>query len=534
VITPQRHSHPRRALIAGAVLAGSVLALSVFATPSSAQQSPVSFAYLRGTDTLAYETVTPGDGVVKGVLSYRGQPRIEWEQTRTPLRLTLSVFAAGSAADAAPLQVASFVARGDSMAAEIGARGAMRPQLFPSKAGAVPLVNSSLLHAALLTVVARETQRSTLPVFLTSGAQTLDAAITVADDSTVITIAGMSTHVVWQHGVPLEVRVPAQNLRAVRLAAPPAPVKAARVSYDAPADDPYRSEHVTIPTPRGYSLAGTLTLPGQTTGPVPVAITISGSGPQDRDSRIAIVPGYAPFRDIADTLGRRGIAVLRFDDRGVGESGGKGAARDTATSEDFADDVLSVADYVRTRRELDATRIALIGHSEGGLIAPVAAVKDPRIHAVVLVAGPAYRGRRILESQNENLIRSAPNLTETQRDSLRRTVPGALDSLARSNRWMHYFLTADPLVMARRVKQPVLILQGDTDQQITPEQADQLASALRAAGNRAVTVQRFPDTNHLLLHDPSGAPQGYATLPVTRVRPEVLGALADWLVQVTR
>jgi alpha-beta hydrolase superfamily lysophospholipase len=263
---------------------------------------------------------------------------------------------------------------------------------------------------------------------------------------------------------------------------------------------------------------------------VPVVVTISGSGPQERDSRLSVVKGYMPFREIADTLGRRGIAVLRYDDRGVGESGGRGALRDTATSADFADDVLSVVQYLRTRSDVDGARIALAGHSEGGLIAPLAAAKDPSIGAVVLIAGPAYNGRRILEYQNDIGIKAAPGLTTTQRDSIRARVPAALDSIARSSRWMRYFMSEDPLVTARQLKQPVLILQGDTDMQVTPEQADTLARVIRGAGNRSVTMRRFPATNHLLLNDPSGSPFGYGKLTDVRVRREVLGALADWLV----
>jgi uncharacterized protein len=523
----------RRPLCWLAAVAVAPLA-SMMPAPMHAQATPVTFVYLLGADTLATEVVTPGDGVVKGVLAYRGQPRIEWEQERTPLRLTLNVFAVGSATDAPPMQVASFVPRGDSMVIEVGARGAMRPQTVGMRAGAVPLINSSLLHSALLSQLARETGRTTLPVVLTQGAQALDATITQRGDTTTMTMSGMALHIVWGDGVPVSVSVPAQNLRAVRATGPVSAPVSKPVNYDAPPSAPYTSERVTVPTPRGYALVGTLTRPRGATGRVPVVITISGSGPQDRDSRLAGIRDYAPFRDIADTLGRRGIAVLRYDDRGVGESGGAGAVRDTATSEDFADDVLSVVQYLRTRADIDGARVALAGHSEGGLIAPIAAVKDPRIRAVVLLAGTAYDGRRILEFQNENGIRSAPMLSETQRDSLRRTVPGVLDSLQRTNRWMRYFMTTDPLAMARRVKQPVLILQGETDQQVTPEQADSLALAMRRAGNRAVTVQRFPATNHLLLADPNGAPAGYAALTDTKVRPEVLGALADWLVRTLR
>ncbi|MCZ8206023.1 alpha/beta fold hydrolase [Gemmatimonas sp.] len=497
-----------------------------------AQQAPVTFVYLRGTDTIATETVVPGDGVVKGSLAYRGQPRVEWEQLRTPLRLTLTVFAAGSAADAAPVQIASFAPRGDSMAVEVGMRGAMRPQMVAIRPGAVALLNSSLMHSALLTQLARETARTVLPVVLAQGAQAFDATITRQGDTTTMAMAGMAIMIIGRDGIPDEVRVPMQNLRAVRAGGPVSLAPAAPISYDAPANAPYTSEHVIIPTPRGYTLAGTLTKPNVARGSVPVLVTISGSGPQDRDSRLPGIRDYAPFRDIADTLGRRGIAVLRYDDRGVGESGGR-ASRDSATSEDFADDVLSVVQYLRSRPDVDGTRIVLAGHSEGGLIAPLAAVKDARIRAIALLAGPAITGRKVLEYQNENGIRAAP-VTEAQRDSLRRTVPAALDSLQRTNRWMRYFMTTDPLVTARRVTQPVLVLQGDTDMQVTPEQAETLAAALRGAGNRAVTLRRFPATNHLFLTDSSGSPTGYAALTDTKVRAEVLGALVEWTLRVTR
>ncbi|WP_053333562.1 alpha/beta hydrolase family protein [Gemmatimonas phototrophica] len=510
-----------------------VVAGLMLSSVANAQGGPVSFVYLRGADTLGTEQITPGNGVVRGVLQYRGQPRVEWEQVRTPLRLTLNVFAPGSAADAAPVQVASFAPQGDTLQVEVGTRGAMRPQRVPMRAGAVPLINNSLLHSALLTQLARETDRSTLPVILTQGAQTLDAIMERRGDTTTMTMAGMALHIVWADGAPVSVTVPAQNLRAVRAGAPIAVPPAAAVNYDAPANAPYTSEHVTIPTSRGYTLAGTLTRPKGVTGKVPVLVTVSGSGPQDRDSRIAIVKDYAPFRDIADTLGRRGIAVLRYDDRGVGQSGGR-SSRDSATSADFADDMLSAVQFLRTRPDVDGARITVAGHSEGGIIAPLVAVKDPLVKAVAILAGPAYDGRRILLYQNDLGIKAAPGLSESQRDSLRRTVPASLDSLQRTNRWMRYFMTTDPLVTARAVKQPVLILQGDTDMQVTPEQADTLAATMKAAGNRNITMKRFPATNHLFLADPSGAPQGYATLKDTHVRRDVLGTLADWVVRVSR
>jgi len=527
-----------------ALLVLAVLALAlgvVFPSVMQGQSAPApwNYVYLLGSDTLATEQIAIQSDKATGVLQYRNQPRVEWLHAMTDGRfgaLTLKVFAPGAAADAAPVQEFVFTPSGDSVIVSITQGGRSQQQVARSKPGALPVMGRSVLHTVLLTAEARRLQRTTAPMFMTSGGQTMDASFAFRGDSSSTTLAGLSIDAVWADGVPAVVSVPAQNLRAVRVmsAAPTLPSTAERISYVAPEGAPYVAEDVVIPTPRGYSLAGTLTRPRGARGPVPVVVTISGSGPQERDSRIASVRGYAPFRDFADTLGRRGIAVLRYDDRGVGASGGRGALRDTATSADFADDVLSVLAYLRTRADVDSTRMVLMGHSEGGLIAPIAAVADVRVRALVLLAGPAYNGRRILEYQNGLGIAAAPGLSDRQRDSLRATVPAALDSLARNNRWMGYFMATDPLVTARRLRQPVLIVQGNTDMQVTPEQADTLASVMRAAGNRQVTLRRFPNTNHLLLDDPSGAPQGYGRLTNVRVRNEVLGTVADWLVQTLR
>ncbi len=525
---------PSRRRVLLVIAAFGVAAGIVAARTAHAQATPVTFVYLRGTDTLGTETITPGNGVVRGVLQYRGQPRLEWEQGRTPLRLTLNVFAPGSAPDAAPMQVASFAPRGDSMSIEVGMRGAMRPQSVPMRAGAVPFINNSLLHSALLTQLARELGVSTLPLVLTQGGQTIDATIERRGDTTTMTVAGMAMRIVWADGAPAIVDVPAQNLRAIRAGAPaprppaaPTTTKPTASTYDAPANAPYTSQAVSIPTPRGYTLAGTLTMPKNARGKVPVVVTISGSGPQERDSRIATVPGYAIFRDIADTLSRRGIAVLRYDDRGVGESGGRPSAVN-GTSADWADDARSVVTMLRARADIDGQRIALVGHSEGGIIAPMVAASDALLRAVALLAGPAYAGRRISLFQNRQALDATPALTPAQRDSIMAKVPAMLDTV--SQPWTKFWLAYDPLPTAQRVKQPVLILQGDSDMQVTPEQADTLATALRRAGNRAVTLKRFPATNHLFLADASGAPQGYGALKDVHVRRDVLGTLADWLV----
>ncbi len=525
-----------------ALALGALLATTVFATSLRAQAAPVyHFVYLRSIDTLGTEVVTPGPSSIVGLLTMRGAPVIRWEQQHVntmPGRLTLSIFAPGAPTTGLPTQNIVVNMVGDSAKLTISANGTTSEQALLSASGAVALVGNSVLHSALMADHARGAKKGSLPVFLTNGGRTMTATVTEQGDTTVFSIAGMDVRILWDpNGGPRDIAIPAQNLRVVRTTAAAAGASAAApIDYGAPANAPYTSEDVVIPTPRGYTLAGTLTRPkrqGTAATKVPVVITISGSGPQDRDSRISIVPNYAPFRDIADTLGRRGIAVLRFDDRGVGASGGA-SSRAKATSADFADDVSAVVAYLRTRPDIDRTRIALAGHSEGGFIAPMVAANDPTVRAIALLAGPAYAGRRVLEFQNENAIKAATQLTEAQRDSIRRTVPHGLDSLAAANSWMGFFMRTEPAAALRRVKQPTLVLQGDTDQQVTPEQADSIATVLKGSGNNRVTVRHFPATNHLFLADPSGAPAGYTTLKDTRVRREVLGTLADWMVQVMK
>jgi hypothetical protein len=216
--------------------------------------------------------------------------------------------------------------------------------------------------------------------------------------------------------------------------------------------------------------------------------------------------------------------VLRLDDRTVGSSGGK-----LGTSADYADDIRAAVAYLRTRPDIDGDRIALLGHSEGGMIAPMVAATDPRLKGIVLMAGPGSTGSDIIHYQQRNAIERDTTVPARARDSLLRVAAVSLDSIARTSAWLQFFLHYDPLPTARRVKVPVLILQGATDHQVTPEQAESLAAAFRAGGNGDVTVRLFAGLNHLFVPDPSGQPAGYATLKSSRVSAEVLGTLADWL-----
>jgi len=313
-----------------------------------------------------------------------------------------------------------------------------------------------------------------------------------------------------------------------------APRVADKPDYSPPDDAPYTAIEVTVPTPMGHTLAGTLTMPKNASRVhrVGAVVTITGSGPQERDEYLGL-QGYRPFRQYADSLGRRGIAVLRMDDRGVGASKGtfKGA-----TSADFGEDIRAGLAYLRTRPEIDPRRLAVLGHSEGALIAPIVAAKEPDLRAIVLLAGIARPGRGTLAAQLKNLINHNAELTEIQKDSATLTIPATMDKLAAADPWMDFFLKYDPSATARHLSKPaVLILTGANDQQADPTQVPEWAAAFRQSGNRDVTAKVLPGLNHLFVVDADGFPLGYAKLPPpVRVNSQAVGVIADWLAQRLR
>lgn len=349
----------------------------------------------------------------------------------------------------------------------------------------------------------------------------------------------------------------------------------------APAEEPRRPQEPTGPLPydvqevtyaspiAGITLAGTLTLP-RTPGPHPAALLISGSGPQDRDETLL---GHKPFLVLADHLTRRGIAVLRVDDRGVGASEGDFAAAD---SRDFASDAEAGVRFLAGRPEVDAGAVGLIGHSEGGLVAPMVAAESDDVSWIVLLAGPGIPGDSILYLQGALIARAsgAPEeavranaatqrkmfsvLEATPDDSVARgrleallaetleTSPGAAAMTPEQRRatavqqarqvatpWFRFFLSHDPRPVLRRVDVPVLALNGQLDLQVPPrENLAAIAGALREGGNTRVTAHELPGLNHLFQTATTGAPQEYARIEET-MSPAVLELVADWILGTT-
>jgi fermentation-respiration switch protein FrsA (DUF1100 family) len=362
-----------------------------------------------------------------------------------------------------------------------------------------------------------------------------------------------------QAGIEIPVDLELVDAEAVK---PPARPQEPQPPY------PYREREVTIENEgAGLTLAGTLTYPADG-GPFAAALLISGSGQQDRDESVF---GHRPFLVLADYLTRRGIAVLRVDDRGVGGSTGDA---ENATTEDFVGDVLACVTHLRGCAEIDPERIGLIGHSEGGLIAPMAAVQSPDIAFIVLMAGPGLPGDEILARQSELIIKASGlggdlaarqralqerifALLKSERDStalapeLRALLAEELAAQDEEQRaatglseagldaqvatltspWMRFFLAHDPRPVLARVTCPVLAIGGELDLQVPArENLAAIEQALHSGGNTDVTVKELPGLNHLFQTAQTGLPQEYSQIEET-IAPEALALMGDWIVE---
>ncbi len=298
---------------------------------------------------------------------------------------------------------------------------------------------------------------------------------------------------------------------------------------------PYTAEEVRVVTKNGYQLAGTLTLPINFPRPLPAVVLITGSHPQNRDMVGSIkdpIGRYRPFRQIADVLSSRGIAVLRMDDRGVGCSEGGDIAN--ATIPERADDIKAGIRYLKNRNEVDAERIGLLGLSEGANIGPMIAASDPSIRAVVMMAPTASNGYKIEEYQRRLMIDERSDLTDAQKKRvLEKSMRGLDDALARGEGgpWFRSYLAYMPLPTAKKVSCPALILHGDKDAHVPVEHSRLLAKVMRSSGNDDVTLVIFNDHNHLFLEDPNGNISGYADLlqHTNQLSENVLSTITEWL-----
>ncbi|MCE9602249.1 MAG: alpha/beta fold hydrolase [Gemmatimonadetes bacterium] len=506
-----------------------LIVASCIARPAQAAGGAFVMTALR--DTIAVERYERTGDRLEGVLLFK-LARLRFDYTLgfgaqgEVVRMTNAVRPASAALATAPTQSATLEWRGDSVHVEVQPG---KPEHLATQRGSVPYLNPSM---ALLELIVQQARRADppkpgVPVFAVAGGRTFEMQVEFpSSDSARVKIGAVEFLLrIDREARLLSGSVPTQSVEFTRAESlPEGLLSIAPQDYSAPVGAPYTTESVKIPTRAGHTLAGTLAWPTRP-GKQPAVLLVSGSGPQDRDESIALVPGFRPFRQIADTLARRGIAVLRLDDRGVGESGG---VFGTATTQDFADDAEDAMRWLKTLHDIDSTRVAIVGHSEGGIIAPMVAARGTRLAAMALMAGPAWTGRRIVHEQNR--YAATKSLSGAVLDSVMRSADAAVDSIGREQRWYGFFLAHDPLAVARQLRTPpVLLLQGETDRQVTPGQADELAAAFKQAGNKDVTVKKLAATNHLFLSDPSGDPQGYTALQKRALEPGTLGVLADWL-----
>jgi uncharacterized protein len=281
---------------------------------------------------------------------------------------------------------------------------------------------------------------------------------------------------------------------------------------------------------------------------------------------------HKPFLVLADHLSRRGIAVLRVDDRGIGGSTG---SIKTSTSDDFAGDVLAGLAFLKGRKEIDGKKLGLIGHSEGGIIAPIAATRSKDVAFIVLMAGTGLPGTQILEAQGQLILKAAGSsesemkferdaqnrlidiiaqekdekvaqsklatalkeiraaMSDSDRQALANSPGGLSDAAvdAFNNAWFRYFLTYDPRPTLRRVRCPVLAINGEKDLQVpAKENLAQIEKALKAGGNRNVKTVELPGLNHLFQPCKTGSPSEYGTIETT-IAPEALKTIGDWILE---
>ena len=330
---------------------------------------------------------------------------------------------------------------------------------------------------------------------------------------------------------------------------------------------PYYSEDVVFENKKAdIQLAGTLTLPDQKGCNYPAVILITGSGPQNRDEEIM---GHKPFLVWSDYLTRKGIAVLRFDDRGTFAS--KGNFK-TATTLDFATDVEAAVSYLLTRKEINKKKIGLMGHSEGGIIAPIVAAESKDVSFIVLLAGTGISGDQLLLLQQE-LIGKASGISDADLQKTKKINEGAFDIITKSNDpatlkpelakylkqalkadttfkapkgmtedqfievqleqttspWMVYFINHDPAVTLQKVKCPVLAVNGSKDLQVPPKvNLEAIKAALEKGGNKKVTVKELPGLNHLFQECTTGSPDEYFKIEQT-ISPVALDVVTKWM-----
>jgi len=331
--------------------------------------------------------------------------------------------------------------------------------------------------------------------------------------------------------------------RLVRLSVPSQSLEVARedvasaasrmTSFSIPGDESVRI------AANGFTLAASVTRPATPARLMPAVVLIGGSGPADRDSMVAGIPIIG---QMAEALAEAGFLVVRYDKRGIGQSGGR---PETATLADYADDARAVVDYLRkARKDVDDDRIAVVGHSEGAWVALQLGAATRDVKALVLVAGASGTGGSLVLEQQQHLLEvmKVPDADRKAKAELQAKIhaaatgQGTWEGVPLSLRqqadtpWFASFLGFDPARPMKDTRQPILIVQGELDTQVAPRHAEALAALARARRREApVDVVKVPGVNHLLVPAKTGEVSEYGSLEVKQVSPAVTTPIADWL-----
>jgi alpha-beta hydrolase superfamily lysophospholipase len=327
----------------------------------------------------------------------------------------------------------------------------------------------------------------------------------------------------------LRISVPSQSLEVIREDI--ASVAVRHVPVRRPGDQTVRIPSV------GFSLGATVSKPDATAERMPVVILVGGSGQTDRDETAF---GLPIFGQLANALADAGWIVIRYDNRGIGQSGGRAEAAELA---DYAEDLKAVVKYARNRRDVDKKRVAVVGHSEGAAIAMLAA-RDDSIAALALLGAMAVTGAELNLWQVQHGL-EASKVPEAERQktiALQKSIQTAVltdkgwEAIPPQYRdqantpWFRSFLSFNPEVAMKRVRQPVLVLQGLLDMQVPPLNADRFEQMVpRLKRKQPMTVVRVPGVNHLLVPAKTGETSEYSTLMDARISPAIVEALVSWL-----
>jgi uncharacterized protein len=408
-------------------------------------------------------------------------------------------------------------------------------------------------YEALAAQLASAQPGATLRLYVAPQAEiamTLDAASTERVQSPGRTFEARRHAVTFQNpGGPLKADIWTDGPRLMRLAIPAVSLEVVREDVASVAvrqTSVYRPNDEDVRMPgNGFNLAGTVSKPAAAPPAVqgkparlPAIVLVAGSGSADRDETVAGIPIFA---QLASALADRGFLVLRYDKRGVGQSGGRS---ESATLNDYADDLRAAIRYLHDRKDVDRKRIAVAGHSEGAWVALLAARREKKIAALALLAGPGMKGAEFVLEQQRYLLDRAKAADKDAKIALQKKLLtavasgqgwGGIDPPVRrqvDTPWFKSFIEFDPAAIVGKVRQPILVAQGELDRQVPPHHAGKLEVLAKSRQNRPVQVDMLPGLNHLFVKASTGEVDEYPVLTERSISPDLATRIADWLVQI--